>query len=124
MKILLRIALIAVLAYFVPFLFPWWSLAFCAIIIGFLIPGHLFNSFISGFLGAGAVWFFLAWRIDNETNSVLSSKMVQLFPVDDVFYLILLSGLIGALVSGFGMITGSSFRQIFVKKKSRSLYSS
>ncbi len=123
MKILLRIILISAVAYFVPFILPWWTLAFCGMLIGFGIPGHGLNSFISGFLGAGAVWLFLAWKIDMETNSILSDKLVQLFPVDDVIYLIVATGLIGGLIAGFGMLTGTSFRQIFIKKKSRSLYS-
>lgn len=124
MKILLRIILISLLSYFVPFIMPWWTLAFFAMVLGFLISGHGLNSFISGFLGGGAVWLVLAWKIDNETQSILSSKLVQLFPFSDVIYLVIVSGLIGGLICGFGMLTGTSFRQIFTKKKSRSLYSS
>ncbi|MDW3192870.1 MAG: hypothetical protein R8G66_10915 [Cytophagales bacterium] len=124
MKILLRIILIGLVAYFVPYVLPWWTLAFFAMIIGFVISGHALNSFISGFLGGGAVWLVLAWMIDNETQSVLSNRIVQLFPVNEVIYLIIATGLIGGLISGFGMVTGTSFRQIFIKKKSRSLYSS
>lgn len=124
MKVLFRIILISLLAYFVPFVLPWWSLAFFAMIVGFLIAEHGLNSFISGFLGAGAVWMILAWKIDNETNSILSNRLIQLFPVNDVIYLVIVAGLIGGLIAGFGMLTGTSFRQIFIKKKSRSLYSS
>lgn len=124
MKVVLRILLIGTLAYFAPFVLPWWSLAILAALVGFLIPGHGFNSFISGFLGGGATWLFLAWKIDTETHSVMSTKMVQLFPLSDPIYLVIVSGVIGGLVAGFGAVTGTSFRQIFMKKKSRSLYSS
>ena len=123
MNILFRIILISAIAYFVPFVLPWWSLAFFAMIIGYLLPGHGVNSFISGFLGGGAVWLALAWKFDNDTNSILSNKLVQLFPVDEVIYLVIASGLIGGLISGFGMLTGTSLRQIFITRKSRSLYS-
>lgn len=124
MKIFLRIILIALVAYFVPFVLPWWTVAFFAMIIGFLVSGHGLNAFISGFLGGGAVWLILAWKIDDETNSILSSRLIQLFPFNEVIYLIIGTGLVGGLISGFGMVTGTSFRQIFIKRKSRSLYSS
>lgn len=124
MKVILRILLIGTLAYFAPYILPWWSLALLAGLVGFLLPGHGLNSFISGLLAGGGAWLFLAWRIDQGTNSILSSKMVQLFPISDPIYLVIISGLIGGIVAAFGSLTGTSFRQIFIKKKSRSLYNS
>ncbi|MEM9328394.1 MAG: hypothetical protein AAGA85_22185 [Bacteroidota bacterium] len=122
MKLLLRLLLIALMTYFLLGFLPWWTMALLAGFAGFLIPGSGLNSFISGFLGGGLVWLYMSWMIDNETQSILTDKMVQLFPIDDTNLLILGTGLLGGLVAGFGALTGTSFRQIFMKKKKRSLY--
>ena len=122
MKLLIRLLLIALMAYFLLNYLPWWSLAVMAALAGLLIPSSGLNSFISGFLGGGLVWIYLSWQIDKDTGSVLTDKMVQLFPIDDANFLILGTGLLGGLVAGFGALTGTSFRQIFMKKKQRSLY--
>ncbi len=122
MKLLLRLILIGLMAYFLLNYLPWWSLAVMAAFAGLIIPSSGLNSFISGFLGGGLVWLYLSWKIDKDTSSVLTDKMVQLFPIDDTNLLILGAGILGGLIAGFGALTGTSFRQIFMKKKKRSLY--
>lgn len=123
MKFIIRIILIAALTYLSGMIFPWWGIAIAAALISFLLPGHGFNVFVSGFLGVGLVWMAFAWKTDIETGSILSEKIVQLFPVSEVTYLILATGVIGGLVGAFSGLTGSSFRQIFMRKKQKSYYS-
>lgn len=123
MKFIIRIILIAALSYLSGMLLPWWGIAIAAGFISFLLPGHGFNVFVSGFLGVGLLWMAYAWKTDIETGSVLSQKIVQLFPVSEVTYLILATGVIGGLVGAFSGLTGSTFRQIFMKKKQKSYYS-
>ncbi len=123
MKFIIRIILIASLSYLSAMFFPWWGIALVAALVSFLLPGHGFNVFVSGFLGVGLLWMAFAWKTDIETASVLSEKIVQLFPVSEVTYLILATGLIGGLVGAFSGLTGSTFRQVFMKKKQKSYYS-
>jgi hypothetical protein len=123
MKFIFRLILIAVLGYFLPFYLPWWILFVVAFSVGALIPGNGFNVFNAGFLGGGLVWMGLSFKIDMETNSILSEKMVELFPIADATFLLIAAGIIGALVGGFGAITGNSLRQIFMKKPKPSFYS-
>ncbi|MBV6646558.1 MAG: hypothetical protein KI790_13970, partial [Cyclobacteriaceae bacterium] len=80
------------------------------------------NAFITGFLGAGIVWLGLSFKLDLDSSAVLSEKIVMLFPFSDATYLIIASGVVGALCGGLGAITGNSFRQIFIKKKGRGFY--
>ncbi len=123
MKLIFRTLVLGLVIYLLPSFLPWWSIVPTAIIAGLLLPGPAINAFISGFLSGGTVWLFLAWQIDNTTQSFLSEKIVQLFPFSDATYLVILSGLLGGLLAGLGTLSGSSFRQIFIKKKQRSLYS-
>ena len=62
------------------------------------LHGNGFNVFISGFLGGGLVWLVYAWYIDTKTNSILSAKVVELFPFEDKIFLVIAAGVIGALV--------------------------
>lgn len=123
MQFIVKLLLIAGVSLLASWILPWWNLVLVAFIIAFLIPGNNFNAFLSGFLGAGLLWMTMAWKIDVETASVMSDKIVQLFPVDDVSMLVIATGMIGGLSGGLGAFTGNSFRQLFLKKKEKSFYS-
>ena len=123
MKLILRLLIIAILSYFLPYYLPWWSVALISFLAGLVIPGPGLNVFISGFLGVGLIWSYLAWQIDSSTGSILTEKVASLLTLDNSMYLLIATGLIGAIVGGLSCSTGNSFRQIFIKKKPRSLYS-
>lgn len=123
MKLIARILLILVFSYMLSFYLPWWILLVIAFLAGFALPGNGINIFISGFLGGGLLWMTYSWYLDFKTESILSQKVVGLFPVDDHFLLILASGIVGALCGAFGCLAGNSFRQLFMKKKKKSFYS-
>jgi len=123
MKLILRTLLIGLAIYLLPGTFPWWMVMIISLVAGFALPGPALNVFISGFLGGGATWLLMAWQIDRNTNSFLTEKMVQLFPFSDPFFLVILSGVVGGVIAALGSLSGASFRQIFSKKKSNSLYS-
>ncbi|MEQ9287997.1 MAG: hypothetical protein RIG77_13855 [Cyclobacteriaceae bacterium] len=118
-----RLILISITCYLAGAIMPWWVIIVCSMVVSFLLPGHNFNSFLSGFLGVGLLWMVLAWKFDMESGSNMSSKMTQLFKIDDPIILILATGLIGGIVGGFSAFTGNSLRQIFIKKKKPSFYS-
>lgn len=123
MIFLLRLILIALFSLLISMLFPWWSAILSSAIIAFILKGNNFNAFLSGFLGVGLVWMVTAWKIDIETNSILSLKIVTLFPFEDKNMLVVLTGVIGGVAGGLGAFLGNSFRLLFVKKKKTSFYS-
>jgi hypothetical protein len=122
MKFIARIVLIIIAGFFLSNVLPWWILVVLSFIIGVLIYGNGFSVFISGFLGGGILWLSYAWYIDFKSQSIMSEKVAELFPVNDKFYLIIATGLIGAIIAGFGAITGNSLRSLFIKKKSGNYY--
>ncbi|WP_456459552.1 hypothetical protein [Reichenbachiella sp.] len=115
--------MISTLTYLLGLIAPWWLAIIAAALVAFFMPGNNFNAFLSGFMGVGLVWMVMAWKVDVETNSIMSNKMVQIFPVDDVSMLIIITAIIGGMAGALGAFTGNSFRQIFVKKKEKSFYS-
>ncbi len=123
MKLIGKIILIGLLTYFGAFLLPWWTVMLAAFLVCFLIEGSGVGSFVSGLLGGGTVWMAYAWYIDVKTDSVLSSKIIELFPFDDKIMLVLLAGLVGGIAGGVAGIAGNSFKLIFKKKKVQSFYS-
>lgn len=123
MLFIVRFILIALVGLLVSFFMPWWCLIVVSFIISFFLTGRNFNAFLSGFLGAGLLWMLMAWKIDIETVSIMSSKIVQIFEIEETIMLVIASGVIGGVAGGFGALTGNSFRQLFLKKKEKSFYS-
>lgn len=123
MRFILKLILMVAFGFIFSIFMPWWSLLFIAGIISFALPSNNFNAFLSGFLSIGLLWLIMAWKIDVETESVLSSKIVQLFDKSHTNVLVILSGIVGAFTGGLGAFSGNSFRQLFLKKKEQSFYS-
>lgn len=117
MKFIIKIFLIGILSYLLPFYFAWWTIALGAGLISLLIRGSNFNSFNGGVIAGGLVWFYLSFTIDSATNSILSEKIALLINLTDSIWLIYASTLIGALVTGFGSLTGSLLGSILSPKK-------
>ena len=61
------------------------------------------GAFLSGFISIGLLWLGLALYVDNATQSILTEKISQLFPLN----LFVLTSLIGGLVGGFASMTGA-----------------
>ena len=122
MKLIFRIILIAGIGFFASNMLGWWAITIVAFLIAFFLYGNNFPSFLSGFLGAGLLWMGYAWIIDAETNQIMSNQMGQLLQNVEPIILIIITGVTGALLGGFGAVTGNSFRLIFVKKKKSGLY--
>ncbi|UXP32132.1 hypothetical protein N6H18_17455 [Reichenbachiella agarivorans] len=123
MKFIIRLLLIAIFSYLLSLVMPWWILILVAGILSFILPGGNFNAILSGLLGGGLLWMVMAWKVDVETNSIMSTKIIQLFPIDDVNMIIIATGVLGGIAGALGAFTGNSFRQIFIKKKEKSFYS-
>ena len=117
MRFLVKTIIIAAIAYFASQSFPWYSVVIAAFLGSLLIRTTGFVSFVSGFLAIGLLWFTLAWLIDFESGSLLTSKVAQIFQLSGPLLLVLVTGLVGGIAGGFGALTGTMLRQIFEQKR-------
>ncbi len=90
---------------------PWWGFALTSFLVAILVHQKGWKAFLSGFLGLFLLWAGLAWWIDMQNNSLLSSKIAAILPLGgNSVLLILVTGFVGGLVSGLAAITGSYLR--------------
>lgn len=90
---------------------PWWGFAITSFLVAILVHQKGWKAFLSGFLGLFLLWAGLAWWIDAQNNSLLSSKIAAILPLGgNSVLLILVTGFVGGLVSGLAAITGSYLR--------------
>ena len=108
MKFIVVVLLTALLGYTSPLYFTWWSFAITSFIIALVIHQKAFVAFVAGFLGLFLLWLFLTLIIDNANQHILSHKIALLLPLNgSSLMLILITALIGGLISGFASLSGS-----------------
>ncbi|WP_425391925.1 hypothetical protein [Ekhidna sp.] len=123
MKLIIRLIIIGALTYFISPLSVWWSAMVIAFVVCYISPSSGLNAFVAGFLGVGLVWMGHAWNLDVLNKSAFSSQIAEILQVNEPILLVFATGLIGGLAGGFASLSGTSFRQLFIKPKKRSLYS-
>ncbi len=98
-----------------------------AMVVAFLVcyvsPSSGLNAFVAGFLGVGLIWMGHTWNIDVINQSAFSAKIAAIMEIGDPILLVFAAGLVGGLAGGFASLSGTTFRQLFVKKKQTSMYS-
>jgi hypothetical protein len=111
MKFLVALLLTALLAFAAGLWFPWWSIAIAAFVIALLVHQKAGKAFIAGFLGVFLLWGILALMRDIPNDSLLSKKIAEILPLGgSTVLLIVITAFIGALVAGFGAMSGSYLR--------------
>ncbi len=114
MKLISAIFVTAFLAYVIGIYttLPWWSFAVTSFMVALAIPQKPFKAFITGFLGMFILWVVLSVMKDLANEHILSTKVAQILPLGGSYVvLILLTGILGGLVSGLSALAGSYVRQ-------------
>jgi hypothetical protein len=109
MKFMVSVLLTAYLGYVIGVYthLPWWSFACTSMLVALLVRQSPFSSFIAGFLGMFLLWFILAWIKDTANQHILSQRVAPLLKMgSSSMLLILVTGLVGGLVSGFAATFG------------------
>ena len=112
MKFAVVVLLTALLGCAAPLYFSWWSFAVTSFMIALFIPQKTFFAFMATFFGLFLLWGIMAMILDNGNDHLLSQKIATLLPLGgSSFLLILITALIGGLVSGLAGLTGSLARK-------------
>lgn len=112
MKFFVSLLLTALLSFAACLYLPWWSIAIAAFIIAALIPQSAVKSFLTGFTALFLLWGALSFWISNNNEHLLAHKVsIVLLKMDNPWVLIFATAIIGALVAGFGALSGSFLRK-------------
>lgn len=108
MRFLLQLIVIALLAFVLGMLLPWWSIAIAA-----FAGGLAFNSranFLAGFLGIGLLWVLYAWMMDATSAAPLAERISKVLFINKPL-LFLITTAVGGLVGGFAAMAGGALRK-------------
>lgn len=112
MKFFVSLLLTALLSFAACLYLPWWSIAITAFIVAALIPQSAVKSFLTGFTALFLLWGALSFWISNNNEHLLAHKVsTVLLKMDNPWVLIFATAIIGALVAGFGALSGSFLRK-------------
>ena len=111
MKFIVALVLTALLGFAAPLFVAWWSFAITSLVVALAIHQKPWKAFLSGFLGMFLLWGFYAFFLDNANGHLLSLKITQILKMgQSSIVLILITAILGGLVSGFSALTGSFAR--------------
>jgi len=112
MKFFIALLLTALLSFALCLFLPSWTVAVAAFIVSVIIVQHPGKAFLAGFLALLLLWGGLAWWISAGNDHVLSHRIgLLIFKSANPYLPIIASAVIGALLGGFGALTGSFLRR-------------
>lgn len=86
---------------------PWWSFVVPVLVFGGLISVLRWkvSGFLAGFLAGFIIWFGVNTFYDAQNDGLMMGRVAQLISVPKLVML-LISGLLGGLLSGLALYTG------------------
>lgn len=88
---------------------PWWSIVLVTALVGGIFNEHAGRSFLFGFIGVSLLWGIAAFQIDLANESILSTRMAEIFGGN----MIIITALFGGLLGGMGALTGTLGLRLF-----------
>jgi hypothetical protein len=112
MKFAVATLLTALLGFASTLFLPWWCFAITSLVIAYTIHQKPLLGFLAGFAGLFLVWGVHAWIIDDKNGHILSQKVGPVLHLGaSPLVLVIITGLVGGLVSGMAALTGSFARK-------------
>ena len=116
MKSFLAFLIIVVVGYLATAFGPWYLIAVAGFAGGWVVQ-HQWRGLFIGFLAGFILWSAQIWLMTTASNSDLPLRMADLFSLPNDTALILISALVGGLLTGFGAAAGGSLRTVFGSKQ-------
>ena len=113
---ILLFILIALNAFFLSLVLPWWSMILPGLFFGHRFRESPLTAFIVGFLAVFVAWSVHSSVINHLNEGVLSARIAQTFGVEQAWILIVITGVIGGVMSGIATMTRALFAQAQAKK--------
>ncbi|RYY14629.1 MAG: hypothetical protein EOO04_29920 [Chitinophagaceae bacterium] len=111
MRFTLAVLITLLFNYLAGLILPWWIIAVVGLMVGYLVPLSPSKSFLAGFLACFILWAGLAFYLDLANDHILAKRIGALFTLNEPFLMILITGIIGGLVTGMASLTGSLLRK-------------
>lgn len=102
---------------------PFWSVALVSFSVAAFIYQKPGMAWLTGFVSILIFWGLLAFWIDAQNDSILSTRMASLFPLGGSSgLLILITAVVGAIIGGLAALAGSFLRKYLDERKVRRAY--
>ena len=111
MRFATGILLILVLNYVSGLVFPWWIIALVGLLVGYLINLTPSKTFLAGFLACFILWAGIALYTDISNEHILATRVGALFTLKQPILIVLITGLVGGLITGMASLTGALLRK-------------
>ncbi len=96
---------------------PWWSIAIPGLILGYQFHPDSGKAFGTGFLALFVLWTIQALYVHISNDGILSTRVAEMLSVNSPWVVILITGILGGLVSGLSTLTGSLIKKAVASEK-------
>ncbi len=115
MKKAIAFILMIAIGFFAAKFGPWYMMAFAGF-AGGLILKNQWHALLIGFLAGFTLWMLQIWLMTNASESDLPARLSSLFGLPGETSLILVSAVVGGIITGFGAAAGGSLHSLFYNK--------
>jgi len=109
--------LLALSAWLLSLILPWWSLAIPGLLLGTFLGKTGWRSFSYGFLGIGGWWLAQSLYIHLANDGLLTTRIADLFSLPSAWLIILFTVIIGGLAGGLTTLTGYLFKNVIFNNR-------
>lgn len=118
MKFGVSVLLTIITAFAAGLYLPFWSVALVSFGVAAFVYQKPGMAWLTGFVSILLCWGLLAFWIDVQNESILSTRMANLFPLGGSSgLLILITALVGAIIGGMAALSGSFLRKYIDSRK-------
>ena len=112
---MILLILLIITAYLINLVLPWWGIAITGLILGFQMKPKSGVAFGYGFLALFLLWGGQALYIHFANDGILSTRIAEMLGVGSPYLVVLITGVLGGLVSGLAVLSGALLNNIFSK---------